>query len=83
MAVPNPITVTFNIVDDYMRPVLIYGAPATLQYNDVTSKYAMNAKELWADFIRTMAAKGDLGEKVIDRSPAQRGDPDSTGLIPW
>ncbi len=65
--------ITINLVDDYLRPVLLYGAPSRLQYNEPGNAYAMNARAQWDAFVLSMKEEGDLGESVIQAEPTARG----------
>lgn len=67
-------TENFLLPDDYMIQVLRYGAPSKIQFNEPGNAYARMASEKWALYIRSMASKGDYGEQVAQRGPANRAD---------
>ena len=68
-----PGSVTFQVPDDYMQPILIDGAPGKAQFNEPLGAFGERALERWNAFVRKMADKGDLGEKFFQMEPARRG----------
>lgn len=71
-AVTPPDAVTFPLVDDYLRAILMFGAPSRIQYSEPLGGYAARAREQWDAFVKEMGSRGDLGENYFQRAPANR-----------
>ena len=68
-----PGSVTFQIPDDYLNTLIIWGCPATVQFNEPLGAFAESARVKWNKFVKDMGDQGDLGENFFQQEPAQRG----------
>lgn len=59
-----------NLADDYLRMVVLYGAPSFLQANDPEHAFASKSWQIFQNYINEMLGKGGSGEEVI--TPSRR-----------
>lgn len=68
----DPAAFTFNVVDDYLRGVCQFGAPAKMQWNEPENGYAASAQQKWDTYIQSLVGKGNLGnQEIISRGVAR------------
>jgi hypothetical protein len=63
-------SIVFNLPDDWMRPILMHGAPAELQANEPEHKYTTVAWQRYTTFRDAMLDAGNLGAHVSMRGRA-------------
>ncbi len=69
-----PASVTFNLPDDYLLPVIQKGVRATLlQVDKDNANLAATALKEWNDYLVEMESKGDLGENFVTQTPSYSG----------
>lgn len=61
----TPVSLTFNVVDDYLTECFAYGAGSLMQLTEPENRYAALAQEKFTDFINSMRGKGNLGVQSI------------------
>lgn len=62
--------IDFNLPDDFMRRILMWGAPALLQGNEPEHKYTATAWQRYCDFRESMRDAGNLGTQLSTRGRA-------------
>lgn len=60
--------IIFNLPDDWMQQILIYGATSILQHTDPQQLYANASYQKFQAFIKSMTGAGNIGAKVSYRT---------------
>lgn len=63
----NAASITLNLPDHWLTPILTYGVPATLQHNEPEHKYASATWQKYVDFRTRMKGKGSMGIRTAGR----------------
>lgn len=59
---------TLNLADDFLRGILSFGVPATLQHNEPEHKYASATWQRYLEFEKDNLSAGSTGARVMFRN---------------